>query len=90
MVYVRDLPIFAAYAESLGWEPDAANEYEDDEFNSFRKGEFNIIVTDKCSFFSSMVLSTQVCKKLNLLNKADRIMVFDAIQKGVLTIESNL
>jgi len=52
------------------------------EFKSFRKGEFNIIMTSDPLFYKYFEAATSVAKKLNLLNKDDRIMLFNAVMNG--------
>lgn len=51
-------------------------------FESWRKGEVNLIVTPDAEFARKHRLATHVCKKLNLLNKEDRVLVFQAILYG--------
>lgn len=52
------------------------------EFVSLRSGTINFIVTDNEEFFKKFMLATHVCKSLNVLNKSDRITVFQAILYG--------
>jgi len=52
------------------------------EFVSLRSGTINFIVTDNEEFFEKFMLATHVCKSLNVLNKSDRITVFQAILYG--------
>jgi hypothetical protein len=54
----------------------ARNDYE---FFSFRSGEVNIIVTRSREFFNAFIAATSVCKRLNLMDKADRIALFQAV-----------
>lgn len=53
-----------------------------DKFQSYTKGEVNLIVTHDGLFFSGFVLATKVCTELNLLEKKDRIVLFQAILYG--------
>lgn len=39
----------------------------------------NLILTDRQDFYDRFVAATAVCKRLNLLNKPDRIAVFRAV-----------
>lgn len=61
-----------------------SEEYEDHEedpkfFQCWRKGEVNLIVTDKRDFFVRWVYATNKAKELNLLDKADRIALFTKV-----------
>jgi len=51
-------------------------------FVSLRQGRMNLIVTDNEEFFDKFMLATFVCKSLNLLSKAERVIVFQAILYG--------
>ena len=51
-------------------------------FVSLRHGRINLIVTDEGEFFDKFMLATFVCKSLNLLSKAERVIVFQAILYG--------
>lgn len=55
---------------------------EESEFKSLKKGEFNIIMTTDPSYFKYFEAATTVAKKLNLLDKRDRIMLFAAVMQG--------
>lgn len=64
-----------------GWE-DCGIEYEGgSEFQAFRKGEENYIVTESPHFYLSYVKATEGAKALNLLNKEDRIKLFQAVNR---------
>ncbi len=51
-------------------------------FRSYTYLEFNLIVCESEEFFNKFMLATNVCKKLNLLVKSDRIALFQAILYG--------
>ncbi len=62
----------------LGW--DLPNDYGNlSEFWSWRKGNKNYIVTTSSTFYKRFVLATKACKGMNVLSKAGRIAIFDAI-----------
>lgn len=63
-----------------GWEKPFAD-YPDlgQYFSSFRKGEDNYIVTEDVGFYEDYVKATEAARRLNLLDKDDRIALFDAI-----------
>jgi hypothetical protein len=51
-------------------------------FVSLRNGTMNFIVTDDEEFYKKFMLATHVCKSLNLMEKNNRITVFQAILYG--------
>lgn len=61
-----------------GWE-DCGQYDKGGDFRSFRKGEENYIVTENDNFFSNYVKATTAARALNLLEKQDRITLFQAI-----------
>lgn len=52
---------------------------EDNRFRAFKKGSLNILLTKDSKFFAAFSAATFVAKKLNLLKKNDRIMLFQAV-----------
>jgi hypothetical protein len=50
------------------------------EFTSLWFGDVNYIVTESHFFFERFLTATHICKALNLLDKKDRIMVFEAVR----------
>ncbi len=46
---------------------------------SYRKGSFNIIAVESPIFFERLRLATDLAKRFNLLDKADRISLFEAV-----------
>jgi hypothetical protein len=64
-----------------GWE-DCGIDYEgESQFQAFRKGEENYIVTEDPDFYLSYVKATEGAKALNLLKKEDRVALFQAINR---------
>lgn len=53
-----------------------------DTFRSLSDGEHNIIATEDPIFFRKFMAATHVAKRLNLLDKDDRIMLFQAVLYG--------
>ena len=51
-------------------------------FRSYRNGEINLILTTDAEFHRRFIAATSVAKHLNLLNKADRIALFQAVLYG--------
>ena len=69
---------------NLGFKIEGNEEYDmyKNEFVSFRKGELNLIVTCQSEFRDRHVIATKICKQLNLMDKQDRIMVFQGMLYG--------
>ncbi len=61
-----------------GWEQCGNYEFAG-RFNAFRKGEENYIIIEDEKFFERYLMATEAAKALNLLNKEDRIKVFQAV-----------
>lgn len=61
-------------------------------FNSFTFGIDNIIATLSPEFYRKFVAATHVSKQLNLLNKNERVMLFQAVLYGnvVSAIENDI
>lgn len=51
-------------------------------FVSFTLGEVNLIVTSHWTFYSAFLAATSVSKRLNIMDKADRIALFQAVLYG--------
>ena len=80
---------FDEIAQSSGWElggsaiPDEVNTLGPDaKFASYTQGEDNLIVTMSPVFHARFLLATAVAKRLNLLDKDARIVLFQAILYG--------
>lgn len=58
-------------------QPDAT-----EKFASFTKGDINLIITASPVFFRRFMAATSVARRLNLLDKADRIALFQAVLYG--------
>ena len=63
--------------------PDEANVVpRDDRFFAFRRDEVNLIATMSESFFRRFLAATHCAKRFNLLDKEDRIVLFQAVLYG--------
>lgn len=51
-------------------------------FHSFRKGDMNYIITSEMEFYERFSTATELARKWNLLEKADRIQLFQAVLYG--------
>lgn len=75
------------YLPCDGWtltNPDDEGKYEGMErhFDTYRKGEYNLIVTQSIRFYCDFVTATYVAKERNLTDKQDRIALFQKILYG--------
>jgi len=64
--------------DNSGWVR-GGSEVPESEFIAFRKEEVNLIVTNSTWFYDKYREATVLSKKLNLLNKEDRIAVFSTL-----------
>jgi len=60
----------------------------DSKFKSYRKGNTNVILTTNKEFYTEFLFATSVAKKLNLLEKKDRVTLFEAIMSR--TVEESI
>jgi len=79
---------FGPFMDALiadGWERGGSRN-EQSEWASFKKTEdgvlYNFIVTQSETHYANMYIATAVAKRLNLLRKHDRVMLFHAIVDG--------
>jgi hypothetical protein len=63
--------------------PDDGNRTDpSDRFVSFKKDDLNLIVVNSRPFFERFLAATSVAKRLNILAKPDRIVLFQAVLYG--------
>ncbi len=71
------------HLKKIGFIPEGDQDHYADaienHFTSYRKDKINLILTAQTWFAKRHRLATKVCKKLNLLKKEDRIMIFRAL-----------
>jgi hypothetical protein len=89
LILVQNKKAAVAALKSIGFESpqtqdqidryEKLNEVSQWSFSSLRFGDINYIVTESEFFFERFLTATHVCKSLNLMDKSDRIMVFDAV-----------
>ena len=91
LVLVDDLPGYWKGAKAEGWQDclheEALAQYAMEEGHgtfwvALRKGDVNLIVTDREAYYLRSVGATLVCKFLNLQNKEERVRMFRAIKFG--------
>lgn len=52
-------------------------------FRSWRRGAVNLITTESVEFYTRFTGATEIAKRLNILEKADRIALFQVTLYGV-------
>jgi len=70
---------------SLGFSlAESGNHYapEDNIFNSWRRGEVNLIASSDYQFVRRFLAATEIAKRFNLLEKSDRVLLFQAVLYG--------
>lgn len=81
LVLVSNAPDTSSQLQELGFELDT-HKYSGMGplgFISLRFGDLNYIVTEDQDFFDTFLSATYLAKKFNLLDKQDRIDLFDAV-----------
>ena len=90
VVLVANLTEAALILEDEGFKSDIGDKekYKDVDFLSYRKGDLNLILTEKLDTYVRYVLATDVARKLNLKHRADRVALFSMIRDiGKITAE---
>lgn len=89
LVLVRDMGEFRDNAFEHGYEMDGSNVLDaalpldgEDRFSSYSKRDVNLIVTEDKEFYRKFIAASSVAKRLNLLQKPDRIALFQAVLYG--------
>ena len=54
-------------------------------FRSWRLGDLNVVTTPDTAFYQRFMTATHLAKRFNLLEKGDRIALFQAVLYGVNT-----
>lgn len=77
----------AGVLKSLGFVQDRGPRFytgnDDGSFRSWRRGEMNIITTPYGQFYERFLTATHLATRFNLLDKQDRIALFQAVLYGV-------
>ena len=86
LVYVSDLDQMSGDLSMLGFHQDGDPELyvgiDEQHFRSFRRGDVNLVLTSKDTFFDRFMVATSLAKRFNLLEKADRIALFRGVLYG--------
>lgn len=68
------------WLEGNGFQTTTDEDYgEMNDFISWKAGELNVIAAQSGDFYIKFLAASGVCKRLNLLQKKDRILVFRAV-----------
>lgn len=70
------------HENSFNWEGSEHYQMAADNFMSWRKGDVNLIVTRNNEFARKHKAATALAKRLNLMDKADRVALFQAVLYG--------
>lgn len=65
-----------------GYAEDALNSGEEDRFQSYRLGDVNLIDTVDERFYTRFAAATAMAKRANLMQKEERIALFQAVLYG--------
>lgn len=84
LLYAPDTGKAFPWLLNCGWKYTGTEEQylhnpQDVEFHAFRRGCWNLVVVEKVGDYYRMVQANDLCVKLRLENKEDRIAVFDSI-----------
>lgn len=80
LVHKLNADLFSRLKE-LGFEGGRKHR-DDDVFYSVRKGDINLIITDRQDFFDRFMLATEMAKSFNLKTKPERITLFQGVLYG--------
>jgi hypothetical protein len=56
---------------------------DDGGFRSWRRDELNLVTTNEIQFYDRFMTATMLAKRFNLMDKGDRIALFQAVLYGV-------
>lgn len=79
LVTEEDYETLTNWLNLKGWVYDDAYPRMTGDFESWRKHEYNAIVTSDEDFFSKFMKATAICKEKNLLKKEERIAQFEEV-----------
>lgn len=86
VIYTNEEDKLDTFLKCEGFESSCQDEEEYDleseAFDCYRKGNINLIVTDNYEWYLKWVEATKLAKKLNLLQKEQRITLFKYILYG--------
>lgn len=65
-----------------GFNADDDEFYDTSDFTSYRQGNINLIVTADPTFAGLFRVATELCKERNVMNRNERVRVFQSILYG--------
>lgn len=74
--------LVAKLVSNQGWLPSSGDPNYGGDFISLVKGNVNLIITDNPTFYEASHYAHKLAKRLNLLNKQDRIDLFELARYG--------
>jgi len=77
MYLVSDMEKTYTELVAQGWKYGSNDTYPPDLWASFRKGPYNALITYDINHFNAFLKATEEAKRLNLLDKKDRIALFN-------------
>jgi hypothetical protein len=83
LILTNDFPVLRISLDICGFVPDLGYEKLDKRFESFRREEVNLIVTESRGFFERFCEAARICKELNVKSKEHRILIHNLFLKGV-------
>lgn len=81
MFYTKDMNKFNSYLTNNDWTYGSGG-YENSNFHSWKKDNFNLLLTEDINYYEKFEDATKLAKKLNLLVKKDRITLFNFVING--------
>lgn len=79
MYWVKDLYETDKYLLKNGWTLCGNEEYNNTGWKAYRNGKYNAIVTPVYEHYIKFYAATELAKKMNLLDKEERIELFNII-----------
>ena len=79
MYFVYSIEECTDWLEENGWKKCGSNGYKQLGWISYRKGKYNLILTDDMDHYNKFEAATELAKKRNLTRKEDRIALFQTI-----------
>ena len=74
---------------SEGWKVCGTAYENDGRFTAFRKGNKNIMVMDDADHYRQWVRATDAATQLNLLDKGQRVALFEAVKAEVMLVRGD-
>lgn len=78
VIFSDDIEKLGVWCERNGFQTNFGD-YALEEFRSYKRGVINLIITADSTFYRRFVKATQLAKELNLLDKQQRVALFDFV-----------